>query len=75
MHARARNRRKRASLKKLITVHVFASFVRVRARIIMKFNILVDMYGDSLSFKFYEDPFIGCGEIAETKLSMHIYHF
>jgi len=24
-------------------------------------------------FIFYEDPFIGCGEIAETKLSMHIY--
>ena len=33
------------------------------------------MYTDSLSFKFYDDPFIGFGEIAETKLSMHFYNF
>ena len=65
---------KRASLFKSITVHVFASYVRVRARIIMKINILVDRYTDSLSFKFYEDPSIGCGEIAKTKLSKHTYH-
>ena len=56
-------------------MHVFASYVRVRARIIIKINMLVDIYTDSLSFKFYENPFIGCGEIAETKLAMHIYHF
>ena len=48
--------------------------MRVLARIIMKINMLVDMHTESLSFKFYEDPFIGCGEIAETKLAMHIYH-
>ena len=35
--------------------------------------MLVDKYTDCLSFKFYEDPFIGYGEIAETKLAMHIY--
>ena len=58
-----------------ITVHVFASYVHVRARIMMQINILVDRYTDSLSFKFYEDPSIGCGEIAKTKLSMHTYHF
>ena len=34
-----------------------------------------DRYTESLSLKFYEDPFIGCGEIAETKLSMHYSHF
>ena len=33
------------------------------------------MYTDSLSFKSYENPSIGCGEIAKTKLSMHTYHF
>ena len=60
---------------KSITVRVFASYVRVRARIIMKINMLVDMCLDSLSFKFYDDPFIGCGEIAKTKPSMHTYHF
>ena len=56
-------------------MYVFAFYVCVRARIIMKVNMLVDTYIDSLSFKFYEDPFIGCGEIAETILSMQIYHF
>ena len=56
------------------TVLVCASYVRVRARIIMKINMLVDMHTKSLSFNFYEDPFIGCGEIAETKLAMHIYN-
>ena len=60
---------------KLITVHVFAPYVRMRARIIMKISVLIDRYTDSLSFKFYEDPFIGCGEIAETKMSMHYSHF
>ena len=56
-------------------MHVFASYVRVRARIIMKIKSLVDMYTDSLSLKFHEDPFSGCGGIAETKPSMHIYNF
>ena len=56
-------------------MRVSASYVRVRAQIIMKINKMVNMYTDSLSFKFYEDPFIGCGEIAETKMSMHFYHF
>ena len=56
-------------------MHVFGAYVRMRARITMKINMLVDMYTDSLSFKFYEEPFIGCGEIAETKMSMHYSHF
>ena len=54
---------------------VFGAYVHVCARDIMKINTLFDMYTDSLSFKFYEDPFTGCGEIAETKPSIHIYHF
>ena len=56
-------------------VYVFASYVRVHAQIIMKINMLVDRYTDSLSFKFDDDPFIGFGEIAKTKSSMHTYHF
>ena len=75
MHARAHKHQKRSSLKKLITVHVFSSYVRVRARIIMKVNTLVDMYNDSLSFKFYEDLFIGCGETAEINFSIHYSNF
>ena len=75
MHTRAHKRQKRSSLMKLITVHVFASYVRVRARIIMRINTLVDMYTDSLSFKFYENPFIGCREIDKTMPSMHYSHF
>ena len=63
MHARARKRQKRAQL-----------FISVRMRVLGDY-VLVDMYTDSLSFKFYENPFIGCREIAETKLAMHIYHF
>ena len=50
-------------------------YVRVRARIILKIDMLVDMYTDNLSFKFHEDPFIGSREIAETKPSMYISHF
>ena len=38
-------------------------------------QIKVDMYTDSLSFKFYEDPFIGCREIDKTMPSMHYSHF
>ena len=75
MHARARKRQKRAVLIKSITVRVFASYMRVRAWIIMKINMLVDKYIESLSFKFYDDPLIGCGEIAKTKPSMHTYQF
>ena len=59
----------------VIDLNKDARFCLLRARIMMKINILVDRYTDSLSFKFYEDPSIGCGEIAKTKLSMHTYHF
>ena len=51
------------------------TYVRVRARIIINVHTMFDTYIDSLSFKFYDDPFIGFGEIAETKLSMHFYNF
>ena len=63
VHAGACKCQNCASLLKWITVHVSAPYVRVRARIIMKINMLVDWYTDSLSFKFYEDPFTGCREI------------
>ena len=75
MHARARKRQKRAQLWILLRLRVFASYVRVRARIIMKIKIVVDKYTESLSLKFYDDLLIGCGEIAKTKPSMHTYHF
>ena len=75
MHARARKSRQRAVLMKSISVRVFASYVRVRARIIMKINTQVDRYTESYSLKFQKDPFIVCGEIAKTKPSMHTYHF
>ena len=55
-------------------MRVLGDYVRVRAQIV-KIKVLVDMYTDSLSFKFYEDPFTGCGEIAETKPSIRIDHF
>ena len=75
MHTLARKRQKRAQLFISVRMHVLGAYVRVHARIIVKIKMLVDMYSDSLSLKFYEDPFTGCGGIAETKLSMHIYHF
>ena len=53
----------------------FGNHVRVRARIIMKINVLIYRYTDSLSLEFDEDPFIGCGEIAKTMPSMHSSHF
>ena len=55
--------------------HLRASYVRVRARIIMKINMAVDRHTDSLSFKFYEDPFFGSREIEEINMSMHYSHF
>ena len=64
MYARARKRQKRAQLFISIRMRVLGDYVRVRAQIIVKIKMLVDMYTDSLSFKFYEDPFTGCGEIA-----------
>ena len=75
MHARARKRQKRAQLFISISMRVLGDYVRVRPRIIMKINVLVDWFTESLSFKFYEDPFTGCREIPKTKVSMHIYHF
>ena len=75
MHARARKRRKRAQLFISVRMRVLGDYMRVRARIIVKNKMLVDMFTDSLSFKFYEDSFIGCGEIAKTKLSLHYSHF
>ena len=44
MDARARDCQKRAFLLNWITVCVFANFVRVRARIIMKINVLIYRY-------------------------------
>ena len=55
--------------------HLRASYVRVCARIIMKINMVVDIHTDSLSFKFYEDPFFGCREIAEINMSMYYSYF
>ena len=75
MHARARKRQKRAQLFISVRMSVLGDYVRVRAQIIVKIKMLVDIYTDSLSLNFYEDPFTGCRDIAETKLSMHIYHF
>ena len=75
MHARAHKRQKRAQLFISVRMRVLGGYVRVRAQIIVKIKMLVDMYTDSLSFKFYEDPFTGCGEIVETNSSNHIYHF
>ena len=75
MHARARKSQKRAQLYISIRSHAFDSDVRVHARTIIKIYLLVDRYTDSLSFKFYESLFIGCGEISKTNLSMHINHF
>ena len=48
------------------------AYVRMRARMNMKINKLVDMYTDSLSFKFYEDPFTGCREIPKNN-SVYAY--
>ena len=75
MHARARKRQKRAQLFISLRMSIFGAYVRVRARIIMKINMVVNMHTDSLSFKFYEDPFFGCREIAEINMSMDYSHF
>ena len=75
MHASARKRQKRAQLFISVRMRVLGDYVRVRAQIIVKIKMLVDMYTDSLSFKFHDDPFTGCGGIAETIPSIHIYHF
>ena len=56
MHARARKRQTRAHLLISLRLHVVGSYVRVRARIIMKIKILVDRFTESLSLKFYKDP-------------------
>ena len=75
MHARARKTQKCMQSFISIKMNVVGSSVHVHARIIMEINILFDIYTDSLSFQFYEDPFVSCGEIAKTKLSMHYYDF
>ena len=69
MHAHARKMQKRAQLFISLRMHVFDDYVHVRARIIMKIIMLVDMYTDSLSLKFHEDPSIGWREIAEAVVS------
>ena len=51
---------KTAQLVISVRMRLLGNYVRVRARIIVKIKMLVDMYTDNLSFKFYEDPFIRC---------------
>ena len=53
MHARARKRQKRAQLFISVRMHVLGAYVRVRARIIVKMNVLINRYTDTLSLKCY----------------------
>ena len=66
MQAHARKRQTRAQLFISKRMHIFGSY-DVRAWITMNDKIMVNTYIDSLSFTFYDDPFIGCREIAETR--------
>ena len=75
MHARTRKRQKRAQLFISVRMRVLGGYMRMCVQIIVKIKMLVDMYTDNLSFKFFEDLFTGCGGISETKPSIHIYHF
>ena len=56
-------------------MHGVSPYVRMCGRIIMKISMLIGRYTDSLSYKFYDDPFIGCREIDKTLPSMHYSHF
>ena len=74
-YARARKSQKCTQLFISIRMHVCGYQVHVHARIIMKINMVVNMHTDILSFKFYEDPFFGCREIAEINMSIDYSHF
>ena len=52
--------------------HVFCSYARARARIDLKFFLVMKRYGLSLSFKFEKDPSSGCGEIDSQSWSIFI---
>ena len=75
MMIRARTRTYEAQTSTVLHFIKNARFWRLRGRIIMKINMVVDIHTDSLSFKFYEDPFFGCREIAEINMSMDYSHF
>ena len=52
--------------------HVFCSYARARARIDLKFFLVMERYGLSLSFKFEKDPSSGWGEIDSQSWSIFI---
>ena len=43
--------------------HVYCVYARARARIVLIFFLVIQLYGKSLSLKFEKDPISGCGEI------------
>ena len=47
----------------------FTNISATKARIFMKFYVVVNYYLMSLSFKFYEDPSFRYGDIGKIKLT------
>ena len=52
--------------------HVYCAYERARARIVLKFFLVIQLYGKSLSLKFEKDPISGCGEIDSQSWSIFI---
>ena len=52
--------------------HVYCAYARARARIDLKFFLVIQLYGNSLSLKFEKDPISGCGEIDSQSWSIFI---
>ena len=52
--------------------HVYCAYVRARARIDLKFFLVIQIYGNILGLKFEKDPISGCGEIDSQSWSIFI---
>ena len=63
MHAHARTSCKRAHKCFVARARVYGSYARVRTRIFMKTNLVVESYPMNLSIKFRKDPSFRRGDI------------
>ena len=55
--------------------HIYASCVRVCARIFTKNLLIIFYYLMNISLKFYKDPSFRCGDICKTVLTFKSHQF
>ena len=72
---RGKNLNARVSSRQNARAHIYASCVRVCARIFTKNLLIIFYYLMNISLKFYKDPSFRCGDICKTVLTFKSHQF